>query len=250
MGSIHVLPKSAYPLKPALRRAFQNSNRVLFEIDLADQNHAQSMADSVRDGLYPKGEKLSQHLSRETLTMLKTLLPYFQISLEKIEPMRPWLVSDLLMGYYLASNGYHSELGVDYHFYELARKEGKPTGGLEKIKAQTAPFRDLNDDEADKYLRETLTSLPFTGAWFRQMIQSWETGDINSLDVLINRSGRKEKGFYKSLFDDRNSAWMPTIRATIGQKENVLIIVGSGHLVGENGIVQLLRREGFHVEQL
>ncbi|MEO7933431.1 MAG: TraB/GumN family protein [Chthoniobacterales bacterium] len=250
MGSIHVLPKSVYPLKPALCHAFNDSQRVIFEIALGDEKHDNAMADSFKDGLYPKGEKLSQHLSLETLTMLKTLLPYFGIPLEKLEPMRPWLVSDLMMSLYLERNGYDSERGLDFHFFKLAQKRGKPTGGLEKVQAQTAPFRQFSDVEADRYLRSTLGSLPFTGVWFGQMIHAWQTGDTAALDALINHSTKDEKGFYKSIFDDRNNAWMPAIRRTIGGKGNVLIIVGSGHLVGRSGIVRQLRSEGYSVEQL
>lgn len=250
MGSIHVLPKSVYPLKPALNQAFRNSARVLFEIDLAAKDYKKIVDTSLSDSLYPKNEKLSQHLSLETLTMLKTLLPYFQIPLEKLEPMRPWLVSDLMMSLNLARSGYRSEFGLDNHFYKLAKKTGKPIGALEKIQAQTAPFRQLSNAEADRYLRETLASLPYTGIWFRQMIHAWQNGDIQTLDSLINQHSKDTKGFYKSIFDDRNNAWMPAIRRTIGASENTLIIVGSGHLIGRNSIVDQLRREGYKVEQL
>ena len=250
MGSIHVLPKSAYPLKPALSNAFKNSERVIFEINLADEKHEASLAESLNDGLYPKGEKLSQHLSPETLTMLKTLLPYFHLSLDKFEPMRPWLVSDLLMSLYLSRGGYQSELGLDMHFYDLARRRGKPIAGLEKMQAQTEPFRQLSDREADLYLRCTLASLPYTGVWFSQMIAAWKTGNVAALDALINHSTKNEKGFYKSIFDDRNNAWMPRVRSYLRAPGNTLIIVGSGHLVGQNGLVNQLRREGYQVEQL
>ena len=248
MGSIHVLPKSAYPLKPALNKAFNDSARVVFEINLADEKH--DIADSFQDGLYPKGEKLSQHLSPETLTMLKTLLPYFQLSFEKFEPMRPWLVSDLLTSLYLSRSGYQSELGLDMHFYDLARCRGKPIDGLEKIQAQTEPFRQLTDREADRYLRSTLASLPYTGVWFSKMIAAWRTGNVAALDALINHSTESDKGFYKSIFDDRNAAWMPRVRSYLRAPGNTLIIVGSGHLVGRHGLVAQLRREGYSVKQL
>lgn len=250
MGSIHVLPKSAYPLKPALNHAFRDASRVIFEIALADPKHNQVLNDSLRDGLYPKGEKLSDHLSRETLALLKTLLPSFHIPLEKLEPLRPWLVSDFMMSSYLARIGYQSDLGLDYHFFHLAQQQGKPTGGLEQVQAQTAPFRQFSNAEADRYLRSTLTSLPFTSVWFGQMIHAWQTGDIQTLDSLINQSEKNEKGFYKSIFDDRNNSWMPAIRRYLGGQENILIIVGSGHLVGKNSIIEQLRREGYSIEQL
>ncbi|HEX8372202.1 MAG TPA: TraB/GumN family protein [Chthoniobacterales bacterium] len=250
MGSIHVLPKTAYPLKPALRQAFSDSQCVIFEIELGKGQKEKALEESFGDGLYPAGKTLSQHLKPETLAMLKTLLPYFEIKLEQLEPMRPWLVSDLLMSLFLASNGYRSDIGLDMHYFKEAQKKGKPTGGLEKVAAQTAPFRQFTDAEADEYLRETIASLPFTGLWFSQMVTAWQTGDVKALDLLINRSAQNHTAFYKSIFEDRNNAWMPKIRSFIGGQENVLVVVGSGHLIGRTGVVEQLRRAGYTVEQM
>lgn len=250
MGSIHVLPKSVYPLNSALRNAFKDAQRVVFEIDLGDKKQDSALAESVQGGLYPKGEKLTDHLTPQTLDLLESSLPYFDLSMSQLEPMQPWRVSDLLMSLYLEENGYRSELGLDYHFFALAKKQGKPTEGLEKMTAQTAPFKNLSEAESDSYLRTTLASLPYTGIWFEQMIAAWRVGEVNVLDALINHSTKSEKGFYKSIFDDRNNAWMPQISGYLRSNEKVLVIVGSGHLVGQNGIVAQLRRKGYKVEQL
>ena len=77
-----------------------------------------------------------------------------------------------------------------------------------------------------------------------------EAGLVEDFDALINHSTKNEKGFYKSIFDDRNNAWMPRVRSYLRAPGNHPIIVGSGHLVGKNGLVNQLRREGYTVEQL
>lgn len=251
MGSVHVLPKRAYPLKPALIRAFHDSQRVVFEIPLSDHNQEAAARDAFQSGVYPPGQTLSQHLSQDTLALLRQMLPSFGVSLDKLETLRPWMVSDLIMNSYLEKLGYHGDLGLDMYFHRAAQKAGKPVSGLEKVRDQTQLFTRMTDAQADAYLRDTLLSLPSTGEWFRQTVRAWERGDSQMIDSTINQSRQSgDEKFYHSVFDARNNAWMPAIREMIGQRENYLVIVGAGHLVGRQGVVEQLRQAGYTVEQL
>lgn len=250
MGSVHILPKTAYPLKPALNRAFRDSQRLVFEIPLGTEDQQKALRETLRAGLYPKGETLSKELTPETLAMLKGALPYFNIPLEKLEPFRPWLVSDLLLNLYLEKQGYSANRGIDMYFLAAAQKSKKPISALETIRDQTVPFSKFSDAAADTYLRDTLSGLPFTVAWFQQMAAAWRAGDVPALESVVLGTQQKDRYFHQTVFTDRNDNWMPAIRGMIGGKDNYLVIVGAGHLVGREGIVEQLRRLGFRVEQM
>jgi uncharacterized protein YbaP (TraB family) len=49
---------------------------------------------------------------------------------------------------------------------------------------------------------------------------------------------------------DRNRNMTKKIASYLRSGGCVFVVVGAGHLVGELGIVELLRKEGFTVEQL
>ena len=49
---------------------------------------------------------------------------------------------------------------------------------------------------------------------------------------------------------DRNERWLPKIQEWAQGNKNVLVVVGAGHLVGNNGLVELLRKKGLKVTQL
>lgn len=233
-----------------MNRAFRDSQRLVLEIPLGAEDQQKALRDTLRAGLYPKGETLSENLTPETLAMLKGALPYFNISLEKLEPFRPWLVSDLLLNLYLEKQGYSSDLGIDMHFLAAAQRSKKPVSALETIRAQTLPFANFSDKAADAYLRDTLSGLPFTVAWFREMAAAWRAGNVPALEAVVLSTQQKDRGFHKTVFTDRNDNWMPAIRGFIGRKDNYLVIVGAGHLVGSEGVVEQLRRSGFRVEQM
>ena len=48
---------------------------------------------------------------------------------------------------------------------------------------------------------------------------------------------------------DRNHAWMPKIEELLAGDRDAMVVVGSLHLVGEQGVVNLLREKGYAVEQ-
>jgi uncharacterized protein len=54
---------------------------------------------------------------------------------------------------------------------------------------------------------------------------------------------------HRKVIDDRNRRWLPEIEGLLAQGENALIVVGAAHLVGTNGVIQLLESRGYRVEQ-
>ena len=54
---------------------------------------------------------------------------------------------------------------------------------------------------------------------------------------------------YDRFFTERNKMWVLKIRKMMEQNDNVLIIVGAGHLVGKDSVVDLLRKNGYKVTQ-
>lgn len=58
------------------------------------------------------------------------------------------------------------------------------------------------------------------------------------------------RGFDKCLLDDRNIKWMPKIRKNLDQNKVIFIAVGARHLYGENGLISLLKADGFSVERV
>jgi uncharacterized protein YbaP (TraB family) len=48
----------------------------------------------------------------------------------------------------------------------------------------------------------------------------------------------------------RNVKWVPKIRNEIGSGKPTAIVVGSAHMLGSNGLVALLERNGYKFEQL
>ena len=250
LGSIHVLSKQAYPLKPVLEHAFDDANQVVFEIDLTRFTRKSFKEEFSRTAYYPPGQSLSKKLTPRTIELLNRILPFYGWSLQKVERVKPWFLAEALSSRTLEMAGFSDQFGIDLYFYRKAKAAGKPVLGLETLRDQAEIFDRFNDEQNEQYLLSTLSGLPAYAEMIRQLVSAWRNGDVESLDRLLNQDKRADPATHDVLFSRRNSKWLPEIERFAHGDANYLIIVGAGHLVGEDGVVAQLRRAGYSVQQL
>jgi uncharacterized protein YbaP (TraB family) len=250
LGSIHVLSKQAYPLKAVLEHAFDDANQVVFEIDLTRFTRKSFKEEFSRTAYYPPGQSLSKKLTPRTIELLNRILPLYGWSLQKVEHVKPWFLAEALSSRTLEMAGFSDQYGIDLYFYRKAKAAGKPVLGLETLRDQAEIFDRFNDEQNEQYLLSTLSGLPAYAEMIRQLVSAWRNGDVESLDRLLNQDKRADPATHDVLFSRRNSKWLPEIERFAHGDANYLIIVGAGHLVGEDGVVAQLRRAGYSVQQL
>ncbi len=99
------------------------------------------------------------------------------------------------------------------------------------------------------FLKETLRELDVIESMSSEMVKAWKTGNIDKLYSIINISFHEYPDIYKRFFTQRNKRWIPKIKQLMRQHDDVLIIVGAGHLVGKDSVIELLREKGYKVRQ-
>jgi uncharacterized protein len=249
LGSIHVLPASAYPLHPALQRAFNKSQQVVFEVDLNTVSQQAVLREFEEVGVYPPGDSLEHHVSPQTTKLVKQVLAKLGISYQKAKRFKPALLGELITSRYTELAGFREDLGVDRYFYYQAKDSRKPVLGLETIRDQ-ARVLSSDDSSSESRLLEAIVSLPATPAVLDQLVDAWKYGRINTLDHLLNQDEWSDPESFESMFVRRNQKWLPQIEGFLRGNGNYLVIVGSGHLVGDHGLVRALAERGYQVKQL
>ncbi len=81
----------------------------------------------------------------------------------------------------------------------------------------------------------------------------WRAGDVDKLDREMRVEMAKDTPeTYRLLNVARNDAWMPAVekRLTESKKDDTLVVVGTLHLLGEDGLVEKLRAKGYTVERV
>src|SRR5262245_5826410 len=98
-------------------------------------------------------------------------------------------------------------------------------------------------------LRQSLKVMDLFDRGLDQIVRAWSTGDVATLERLLLSGMQEYPAVHQTIIVDRNRRWVTRIEKMIEQGESALITVGAAHLVGKDGVIELLRTRGYIVEQ-
>ncbi len=249
LGSVHILKKNSYPLPQAIENIYGCCKTVVFETDLDGMNDPDSQKMIMKRGLYPQGHTLSGNVSRETHALLKTRLEASGLSIAQFDRFKPWFVAMTITGLELQRLGFDPDLGIDRYFYEKAKQEKRDMVFLETNNFQLNLMASLNKRHQDSFLRGVLKELDVIESLASEMLDAWNTGNGEKLDSILKKSNAEDPEIYDRFFVQRNRKWITHIKRLMKQDNDVLIIVGAGHLVGKESVIDLLIKKGYSVMQ-
>ena len=249
-GSIHFLKKEFYPLDAPIEEAFKKSQTVVFETDIAELESPKNALKLMTLGQFPEGETLEKHLTKETYAKLQKKLKEASVPATLLEQLRPWMAAVTLVVFEIYKLGFEPSNGIDKYFHRQALEAKKKIEGLETVEFQTSLFADLAKEDQEAFLKQTLDDLDQFEKSFNDIIEGWQTGDAKKIEDLLLDPMRKYPAIFKKFLTDRNERWVPKIEDLLRSGQNVFVVVGAGHLVGTNGVVELLKKKGLTVRQL
>ena len=255
LGSFHALKAEDYPLSESVMNAYADAERMAFEVAPHELQSPDLAARMQQAALLPAGQNLQAFLpeaSWRRLSVWSQTNPSFPIaSLNRLEP---WFVAILVVNTQAKAQGFESELGVDRHFMAAAQPAAKPAIGLEKASQQIDLFDGMPLQAQQQLLQEALeANVADNSRDLEKLRRLWKSGDVNGLQrETVARMRREYPDLYQSINVDRNHAWLPQVQAMLDDEasEDTMVVVGALHLLGDDGLVQLLRKKGYRVERL
>lgn len=251
LGSVHLMKKNIYPLARTIEDAFKRSDVLVVEANINNIDPAES-AKIARKALYQPGDSLRKHISRETYDMVKEEAARIGLPPEILGNQRPWFLSMTFTAFELMKWGFKPQYGIDRHF--LTEAEGrKRIVELESIDYQVNLLSGLSESEQELLLKYTLKELPVLGAEADRMLHAWKTGDAGEMAALLSEGIKRDSelsSFYNSLLYERNRNMASKIEEFLRSDKTWFVVVGAGHLVGKEGIIEILKEKGYSVRQL
>jgi uncharacterized protein YbaP (TraB family) len=246
-GSVHILDRETVWRTPALEEALRTSTHVYYEVSLSDQTVLSALAEH---GFNPPGTTLMSYLSKEQNRILKRVCRRLDLPLEKLAPLRPWLASVTLSGVAVIKAGFDPASGVEARLQAETPDDAERY--FESAGEQMGFFAGLSDAEQVGLLVSSLEPLAgeAAGDYFRALVDGWRRGDLEFLETSLIDAMQDYRETYEALIVGRNRAWARKIEMLIQGAENVMIVVGAGHLVGEDSVIRLLQAQGFAVERV
>lgn len=250
LGSIHLLTADAYPLAPSVERAYQDAEHVYFEapLDSLAARHSELM----QSGTFPAGRTLRETVPADLYAQVEqAVAPYtpMGLSMDLVNRLEPWMAAMMLTSLEWQKMGLQAQYGVDAHFLARAKRDRKGLGAFESADFQLGLMDGFGAEQQVEMLRQALVELPNTRQMMNEMVAAWRAGDAAAIDSMVNGS-MGDPAVNARMLTDRNAAWVPQIERLLRGSDDVLVVVGAAHLVGEQSVVEMLRRRGYTVEQL
>ena len=251
LGSVHMAYPEIYPLRREIEDAFAAADTLVVEVDISGANTQALQQLMLERGMLPEGESLQKYLSAQTWADLQAYLRSRALPVELFARLRPGLVVTTLSSMRIAELGMRVEWGIDQHFLNLARGH-KTVLELESAQQQIDLLLDF--PEPDLLVSQTLVQLDEIDLYLRPIYDAWRAGDAALLARLLLEDERERfpqfQPVYERLFDERNRAMTEKISAYLRGSGRYFVVVGAGHLVGDEGIIALLAQRGYAARQL
>lgn len=253
LGSIHMVPKGFYPLPKEMENAFLASSEIAVELNISSDTTMMQVAQAMMlEGMYRKGDALDKHIGSKTMARLDSFYLANKIPREGMTSLKPWLLA-IRMGTALIGNaGAEAEQGIDLHYITRAEQTKKPIVALETAAQQLALFQSLPDSLQEVMLEWTMDEAENMTTLLDSLFQIWKQGDVMAMEKFVLQDQAKDPrfaSFFKKLYYDRNLKMAAHAEAFLKKNRKVLVVVGCAHLVGVEGVPELLRKTGYKVEQ-
>ena len=249
LGSIHLLKPENYPLAAPIESAFSNAQIVVFETDIEKMESPEAQFKLLSKSQLPEGETLKDRLSPALYSNFVKHAEDSGVPMMMLERFTPSMAAVTLEVMELMKLDLDPEYGLDKHFFDRARKSGKEIIPLETVDFQIGLITEFSKEESELLMKSTLEEIDNTRKLYGDMLKAWQNGDAPAMEKLLNEAMQEAPVIFRRLVTDRNRRWVPKIEELLRGGKNVIVIVGAGHLVGAEGVVELLKKEGLKVSQ-
>jgi uncharacterized protein YbaP (TraB family) len=250
-GSLHVLPANYAWTTPAIDAAKAASDRFMFEVPVDDAALQDEKQFIIANGLLARSQTLRGLLSGTEFQTYSTVLRRAGMKPEQFERFRPWLAAVVLGLAYLHSEDLNHLRGADDELMDFARGHSRPLLYLESVRDQMQLLTRGDPSDQLKALKSLIVTLPRSKNQEKELLTIWASGNATGLTALLEGYFRGHAEAHDLLISSRNRAWLPAIKEALARPGGAtMLTVGAAHVGGNDGLIALLCRDGYAVEQL
>ena len=249
-GTCHVLRQSDYPLPDEFERAYADSDVIVFETEIDKLNSPEIQKIITANGIYKDDLSLDKVLSNKTYDLLRRYCEALGIPVSALNRLKPPMVVLTLLALELQRLGVN-QTGVDIYFHNKATNEGKKVKWLESVNEQMEFVLSMGQGNENDFIEHSIKDLKKTKKITDELIVAWKQGNDEKLHKLfVTQMKNDYPDLYNTLLVERNRQWLPKIERYVQDSPKEFVLIGVGHLVGEEGIIQCLKRQGYRINKL
>ena len=242
-GTYHLLCPDDLQLSDNVKNAVKASSKVYLELDFDDPEMMQKM----QANMLMEGDASIKNLLPDSTFQKasKSFLATTGISLEMLSKMKPILLSVMLYPSLMKC-----ELSSpEQLFATMAAEQNKTVEGLETVEEQMKVMDQIPYSEQAHMLVDYLLDPEKFNKETIDLLKQYKVGDLDAMEKSMNDPTQSYSKYLDGMLLQRNRNWIPIIMKQSNENP-IFIAVGAGHLAGEEGVISLLRKQGYTVSPL
>lgn len=243
-GTFHLLCKDDIHFSDQLKSAMRQSDEIYMELDMDDptmmlsgmlymnMKGGKKLEDLYTPEEYKRLQKYFSDSLKMPLTLLQSAKPYFLVAL-----------------FYPKMMNCKTPSGVEEELVKMAKEDKKEIKGLETMQFQASVFDSIPYEVQAKELLKNIDSFSVNKKDFQTVLGYYKNQQLDSITNMMGKSEFGSEKYDNLLLNDRNKNWVAQLKE-IMKDESVFVAVGTGHLVGDEGLIRLLKKAGYTVEPI
>ncbi len=249
-GTIHMIGKEDFIMGEQTKAAFDKARLVTFEINMEEMTNMAVMMPLMMKAFMTGDTTLQDLLSKEDYGVVSAHFEKIGLPMMFVDRIKPMFLSALGSEDALKMQGGSDEVvSYEVEFMNMARKQGKSMSGLETAEYQMSMFDSIPYRVQADMLLETIKGGDTGDDQFRQLVELYKAQDLYGLQQMLASDEAGVAEYEDLLLNQRNRNWIPVMEGMMADQVT-FFAVGAGHLAGEQGVIALLRRQGYTVRPL
>ncbi len=250
LGSIHLLREQDHPLPTAIYSAYEDAEKLIMELDMDDMDPIETQTLTNELGLIKGDETLGDLMGDELFAEAERLAAAIQIPLALLAKSEPWYAAMNVEIMLLMRMGFDPSFGIETHLMTMAGGDGKEILGLETMRQQLGFLDNLSPSAQRDMLMQALSEGAELDELMDTMIDAWRIGDVDFMENTLLADMQNYPELNDVIVVNRNRDWANQIEQLLDDEIDYLIVVGALHLIGDEGVPELLESRGHDVTQL
>ncbi len=251
-GTIHMIEKKDFKITPQIKRTFKRANTLVMEVNLEMDDQTKKVI--AKQIMFPNRKTIKDYLSLSDYQYFHS----YMIDTLKIMPLKV-TIYEMMTPFFLQAIILKEQMNKAVSYEEKYAKMAKKK---EKLFVETMQEQlnivagDSLDVQADKLIKDMRAGKMNAKKEFKQMTDLYVQQDLQGLyNYIVQSMAESEENPLKSkemiakMLVNRNKNWIPKLENWMKTK-SLFIAVGAGHLAGEEGVINLLKKEGYFVEPI
>jgi len=247
-GSVHLLKASDARLPAAFDRAYADSKALVMEIDIGKVDPLAATGWMLEHGLLKEGTTLRATIGEDRYRRVSAEAERLGIPMEAADRLQPWALGLQLLEMQYVQLGFDPQQGVEQQLEHRAEADGKPVSGLETMDEQLGALESLSYADQARFLDMIVSEVRDAASETQTVVAAWRSGDAAKLAALLSEEYRSFPALYRLLVTERNKRWVPQIEKLLHGNQDCFVVVGALHLVGDGGLLELMRHDGYKAE--